>query len=657
MRTTCFFLTLLFLLTFPLGGWAASSVKITIDAYNPQKIEVGETFHITVEATNCAGKLDVTQMPPGVKVVYHTSQQASSTSVQNGKRESSTSTSLIMTCKGEKEGKYTFGPVAVDGVKSNTLSYQIVAASGSPNGGKGASKGNGSSVNYDPNGGPVFVGKGNEEMFLTATVNKSTAYEQEAIEYVVKLYTTYGDIKFLGAAAAPKFDGFVVEESDDVSTSFKFEDFKGKSYKTAIIARYIIFPQKSGKLKVIGNTYTVSTDAYQYYHDPYFQQMTVKYPVQLNVTPNEVDIEVKELPKPIPENFIGGVGKFSISSSLPSSKMATNTPASLIINIEGTGNVKYLKMPDISALLPNSIEVYSPDVTTDIKVGTSNVTGHSRFDYSIIPREAGDFTIPALHLEYFDPSDGQYKQLETKPYHLNVALGVESEKSQQSMIFNPELLPVGELSQPSDPYVYVWTYWLWYAVPVLILMLSLTGYRKYMRDHEDLTLLRSKKANKMALKRLAKAYQCFQNNKEEQFYDEMLMALWGYIGDKLKMPPSELNRNNVSEEFKKHGVKESTFMPIINLIDECEYAKYTPVSREANMRQLYADALESLAKVENEYEEETGQKAVDANDELEGNMKDNYVNTMDSVSSATSKPLDLDGEEGETTKKDKNESN
>ena len=602
MKLKLLLLTLLLPLLTP-SVFAAKEVRITIDAPE-NKIEVGETFHITIEAENCEGKINVPEMPKGVIVAYHTSQSSSSQTIQNGKSIVRNTTSLIMTCKGKEPGKYKFGPVSIDGKTSNTISYQVIPATPGRKSGGGASANPGNLP--DTNAGPLFIGNGNEEMFLKAAVNKTTAYEQEAIEYTVKLYTTYGDIKFLGAAAAPKFDGFVVEESPDVSKSFVFEDYGGKTYKTAIIARYIIFPQKSGKLKVEGNTYTVSTDAKTYYHDPYFQTLTVKRPIQLNVTPNNVDIDVKPLPAPVPDNFIGGVGTFSIRTSMPVTSLSTNTPASLVYVINGTGNIKYVKLPDLKPYFPNSIEVYTPEVKSEVKAGRSNVSGYSEFDYSIVALEAGNFTLPAVELTYFDPQDGEYKKLHTDRINLTVAMGKSSARSQQTMTFNPTLLPEGNPTlKDSRPYVYTWYYWLWYGIPLILFGLSLGMYRKYLREHEDLTALRSKKANKMALKRLAKAYQCFKNHQDSQFYDEMLAALWGYIGDKLKMPTSELNRSNVGEEFRKHGVKEDTFMPIINLIDECEYAKYTPVSRDANMRQLYYDALDSLAKVESEYDKNT----------------------------------------------------
>ena len=638
-RRYSFIFLLLFLVPLNLMG---ASIKIISNAPDGV-VEVGQTFNIVIEATNCHGSLHISQLPQGVKEVYKFDEHSSGYASINGRSEFTNTTRLIITYKGETPGTYKFGPVSVNGVTSNSISYRVVPAgtagsyrsqsgAGSQQGGSGSTN----SQTYNPNSGPLFVGKGNEEMFLRAQVNKTSAYEQEAIEYTVKLYTSYDVIKFLGAAAAPKFEGFVIEESKDVAQSLVRETYNGKTYATAVIARYIIFPQKAGNLKIIGNTYTVSTDAKEYYDDPFWQTMTVRRPIQLNVTPNDVEINVKPLPTPIPANFFGGVGQFRLSSSMPSTNLSTNSPGQYIITVEGTGNIKYLNMPDIATFLPPSLEVYSPENSVEAEVGTSTVRGTSKFDFSIVPQQTGKFTIPSIQLCYFDPTDGQYKTLNTSAYNLNVSLGNSSSKSQKALTFNSELLPVGKTSlKPLSPYVDSWLFWLWYAVPFGIFIFSLSVYHKYLKEHRDLSQLKSKKANKMALKRLAKAYKCFKNHQEEQFYDEMLAALWGYLGDKLKMPTSELNRSNVGAEFKKHGVKESTFMPIINLIDECEYAKYTPVERDANMRQLYTDAVETLAKVESEYDKETGRKDEADEDDSTSESADNYVNSMMSDSEKT----------------------
>lgn len=605
---------LLLLLAGCLGCGVCQAGELVISSsLQGSKVGVGEKFSIFIKAINLQGDhLDISQKPQGCEIIYKST--SASYTVVNGKSENVTQ--LTLTCKATTPGKYKFGPVKIGKSASNVLSYEVTSApqsktSAGSSGGSGAGQtktGNGSSGqgigSFDPNGGPVFIGKGNEEIFMRASVSKTSVYEQEAIVYTVKLYTTYEVIKFLGATAAPKFDGFVVEESDDVSKSFAFEDHNGKVYKTAVIARYVIFPQKPGKLKIQGNTYTVSTDTYNYYHDSYmyFQNMVVKYPIQLNVTPNDLVIDVKPLPTPVPANFIGGVGQFAISAEMPQTSLSTNSAASLVYHVSGQGNIKYVKLPELSTFLPKQFEVYSPKENVDAKVAGNNVSGTANFDYLIMPQEAGDFSIPPIEFYYFNPETGNYVPVKTKGFDVTVALGKSSDKSQQAASFNPELMKVQDLMRKIPvPYIDTILYWLWYVIPFMIFVFCLGSYRKYLRDHEDLQLLRSKQANKMAVKRLNKAFQFMKGKQEEQFYNEMLSALWGYLGDKLQMPPSELTRSNVGEEFSKHGIQESTFMPILNLIDECEYAKYTPVSREANMRQLYSDAVDSLAEVESEF--------------------------------------------------------
>ena len=659
-------LTILFLLFFPFLCIATTEVKLSTPYGS--KATIGQPFYIQIEA-NTAGPINLkkSDYPNNVSVVYTTPGEKTEQSVyidNNGKTiNKKTTHTLTLTCKGEDPGIYTYGPIEIDGVKSNTIKYEVTEKSSSPYSSKvyidpmssfgfdidpsltDPSLGIDPST-YDPTSGPIFVGKGNEEMFLIANVNKSNVYEQEAIEYTVTLYTTYQDINFLGAAASPKFEGFLMEESSDLSQSFSAKEYKGKLYKALVIAKYIIFPQKSGKLQIKGNTYTVSTNSWSLFYDPYlyYGSMISKNPVQLNVTPNDIEIDVKELPKPIPANFMGGVGNFSITSSMPSTNLATNTPASYQIKIEGSGNIKYIKLPEISPYFPSSTEVFTPDVKTDTRIANATVTGTSIFNYLIVSKETGNYEIPGLEFTYFDPVSATYKTLHTSNYSIHVDLGKESDKSQKTLWFNSNLMPIGNVSKElKAPYIYSGSYWLWYILSVTVFIVCLVAYRKYLKDHEDLTQLRSKQANKMALKRLSKAYQCYKDNKEEEFYNEMLSALWGYLSDKLKMPTSELNRNNVNAEFKNHGVNESTFMPIITLIDECEYAKYTPVSREANMRQLYSDAITTLANVENEYQEETKKK--NANEDSMSGETENHMYINTTAAGADRKSDDLTSQE------------
>lgn len=597
---------------------AAASVHLNVQtARGRREIGVGELFYITYNVSNTQTPPEKPSSVPGAKVMYFDcTGQSSSYSNVGGKMSQSYSYIYTLTLKAEKEGTFSFGPVSVDGVQSNTVSYTIGAGPAQqPQQNNGAQNGNNNSQQSQQQG-PKFIGKGDGNLFLKATVSRSSVYEQEAIVYTVKLYTTYDAIKFIGATAAPKFEGFVVEESKDVSNQLDYETVGGKTYATAVIARYIIFPQMTGKLRVIGNTYTVSVDEREYYHDPFWGRMSVAKPLQLNVTPNDLNIDVKALPTPQPADFSGGVGKFSITSTLPSQKFMSNQAASIVYTVTGTGNLKYVKLPDLNAIYPPQLEVYSPTPDLHAEVGKTNVSGTSRFDYSFMPLEAGNFTIPEISLVYFNPETGNYETSTAKGYDISVGRGTGSEKSQTKgrMTFNPDLLHVGRLSKNNTPWVKSPLYWVILLLPFLILVGSVSYYRAYIKANADVLAVRSRKANRMARRRLRKAEVCMKNKEADRFYDEMLSALWGYIGDKLRMPTSELTRQNISEKLEADGIPEEVLTRFINLLDECEFAKYAPSATKDNMSPVYEEGTEVINNLEDAFKAEASRKQNDDNE-------------------------------------------
>ncbi|MDE7081432.1 MAG: BatD family protein [Muribaculaceae bacterium] len=605
---------------------AAPGVELRVDpASRSGAIEVGQKFYIKVIVSDISETPATPSNIPGAKLQYFGHQSSSSSIVSvNGQTTQKVVNIYAMTLKAEKKGTFSFGPITVGGVKSNTVSYTISEAGSAPQGGAAAAApaANPADPTAAAQQGPTFIGKGNDRLFLRANISKTTAYEQEALVYTVKLYTTYGSIKFIGATDAPKFDGFVIEESSNVSNQLSYETYQGRTYATAIIARYIIFPQMAGELKIIGNKYTVSTDAEEYYHDPFFSQLTVRKPIQLNVTPNDLTVKVNPLPSPRPANFSGGVGKFTISSKLPSADAVANQAGSVSYLVTGEGNLKYIHLPDLNALYPEQIEVFSP--TTDVKtvVGSSNVSGSINFDYSFMPMEAGTFTLPPVELVYFNPQTGRYETSVSKEYTLKVARGAESAKSQAAQVYNTRLMPVTLASSASPrPWVRGFAYWLWFIIPAILLGLALIGRRRYLEIHADVEGLRSRRAGKMARRRLKKAMHCIRTSNEDGFYDEMLRAIWGYLADKLKLPTSELNRENVSQILSDSGIPSSGIDSLVTLLDECEYAKYSPASARKPMQEVYDEG----AGVLNTLEEEFAKAAKTKNETKNGEQNDDPI--------------------------------
>ena len=578
----------------------ADAAKVSMQVEMPRGkrgIGVGDTFWISVKLTDIDSKLSQPSNVPGAKLVYFSQTGRSSQStIVNGNFSHTTSVTYTMTLKAEKEGNFKFGPLTVDGIKSNTVSYSIGKkdTSLSQSGGQ-------SSSSQDDQNGPKFIGKGDDKLFLRANVSKTSAFEQEALVYTIKLYSSYAGVKFAGATSAPTFDGFVIEESKINTIQMDYETYNGKTYATAEIARYIIFPQTTGDLKVLGNTYTISVNSQEYYKDPDWGHLTINRPVNLNVKPNDLIVKVKPLPSPRPANFSGGVGEFEIKSELQNSKLKTNHAASIVYSISGSGNLKYLKLPDLNNIFPSQLEVYSPSVKENISVNSNNTVGDISFDYSFMPLEEGEYAIPSVELVYFNPSTGKYETKQAKGYNVEVTKGEVSSKSQKKdrLVYNTKLEDVGVNKSSTKLIVDSLSYWLWYIVPILLLIIAISIYRRRINDLADIDLLKSKKANKVARKRLKKAEICLRAKDVDKFYDEILSAMWGYIGDKLRIPISDLNRENVRQKLGDVGVNSEDLDSLISLIDECEFAKYSSSLGQISMDNVYMHACDVINKLDN----------------------------------------------------------
>lgn len=609
-------LGILILALISVAGNINAGIQIRVQGGNGHAIGVGDKFYINYTLTNMQGEPPTPKQVPGGKVIYFTmtGQSSSFTSV-NGRTSQSVSYTYTATCRAEKEGSYSFGPISIGDEKSNKVTYTIVSAEAAaanratPHANSAQGQRNSGSMT-DPyssraqqSNEPKFLGKGNDKLFLRASISKSSAYEQEALVYTVKLYTTYAPIKFIGATAAPKFDGFVVEESSATSNSLQYETYQGRQYATAVIARYIIFPQMPGKLTVKGNTYTVSTDEQEYYQDPYYSTMTVRKPIQLNVTPNDLTIDVKALPTPKPADFSGGVGSFTLKSQLTGKNLKSNQAASIIYTISGSGNLKYIHLPDLNTIYPKQLEVYSPEVDTQVQTGASNVNGSVKYDYSFMPLEPGRYEIPSVTLSYFNPATGRYEKSVSQGYTIDVSKGSGSAKSQtrSTRSLTKELINPGNNPFAHTPYIWQMGYWLVYLLPTLILLGIVWYYRKLVALKADEMGMRSRKAGKVATRRLKQAKICIRRGEKDKFYEEMLKALWGYVADKLKLPTSELNRENVSELMKAQGVSEDATKQFISLIDECEFAKYSSNAGSKNLAEIYDEGAGIINELEGSF--------------------------------------------------------
>lgn len=592
MRRLKFILSFLLVLT--ALTLSAQSVRLNVPTAGGQP-GVGDLFYIYITLHDISAQPGQPASIPGAKVLYM-QQRSSSTNVSivNGVQTSSSETTYAMTCRAEQPGTYTYGPISVGGHRSNKVTYSIGKTSSNTRQDPSA-PGN----MPDPNAGPKLTKVGGNDLFLKATVSNPSPYEQQGVVYTVKLYTTYSQIFNWIATNSPSFGNCTYEASDDVSHSLGTESYNGKTYYSAVIARYIIYPTKSGQVKIVGNSYTGSVGRTYTYTDPYFGAMSKMEPVQVEARPNDITLNVRPLPNQSQYPDINGVGDFHVSASMLSKSFKAHQPAKMRFTITGTGNLSFVSLPDLASEFPPEVKFLKSEDKITKTVGSTDVNGTVTFDVTFIPQKEGDFQLPPIKFYFFNAAKGEWYVLSTQAFDLKIGEGSATHADDASVKFVDALQPLGKLAKTHTYFVSLPLFWLWYAVPVFLLILSVLIYRKRVARLSDIDMLRRRKAGKVARRRLKAAAACLRHKDFAHFYDEVLKGLWGYLGDKLNLPASDLNRDNVREALSAAGAQPQTLDNLIALIDDCEMAKYGSHT-SANMQRDYMAACNVIDALETE---------------------------------------------------------
>lgn len=582
------------------GVWAQAT--FTLQA--PSRVTEGSKFAVTYRLKNGEGtSLKVPEIN-GCRRLYGPSTSTSqSYQVINGQMSSSSSIEYTYYYLAEKAGTYTIAEasVVVDGKRLTTPEQKLVIAAGNPSASAQGAQTRPQVDMYDPDTQTSDRKVGASDVFIRILLSKPSAYEQEAVECTIKLYTKYNISSFM-VSRQPSFDGFLIEEVPLRPALNQEETYNGQQYMTALLKKCIIYPQKSGQLTINSGTYEISVVQYDNVNMGLF---SVRSPQErkIQVNSNTASVNVNPLPSPAPDGFTGAVGQFKIDSKLVGNNFRTNDPATLIYTISGTGNIKYVKEPVID--FPSEFEQYTPKSDIDAHVSGNNVTGTMTVEYTFVPQSVGDFTIGSDRFVYFDPSRKEYVTLTTPSYNLKVAKGVTSSSDvtkKDIELKNTDILHIkmGEkgLSFNHVHVVTTWWYWLIYVVLSGGLIGAVILYGRKVRLNADVAGMRLAKANKVARKRLRVAEQFMKEGKSEQFYDEMAKALWGYLSDKLSMPLSQLTRDNVAERLTAYGAPEALAAQFIAVIDDCEMARYTPSQSQGQMDEVYHKATETINSLE-----------------------------------------------------------
>lgn len=455
---------------------------------------------------------------------------------------------------------------------------------------------------------------------MRTIVSKTRVQEQEALLVTYKLYFANVDVAQLtNNTKLPEFTGFLKQELDQGEIQTQLEHYNGRNYQTAVLYRAVLYPQHSGDITIEPAHFEAiirvqTRQQVRSVFDSFFETYTN---VTRAVNAPKATIHVDPLPSGKPAGFSGGVGIFTIAPSISQTEVQTNDAVTIKLDISGAGNMKLIKTPAVD--WPEGFEPYDPKVTNNFSTTTNGVSGTKSIEYLAIPRNAGDYTIPAITFSYFDIEEKAYKTLATPEYAIHVKRGANGANGENGAIGEGQVISYThkeDIKQLGTDIRYINTkplkitnhqsqitnynhLWLFYAVPLVLATMILIFLRKQIKENADITRVRYKQANKVAKKRLKAAAEALKANNKDVFYAAIEQAAWTYLSDRLSIPTADLNKENISSILAQKGVSEAVIKEVMNVLSTAEFARYAPATDHA-MDDLYTATTNLINNLEDQ---------------------------------------------------------
>lgn len=599
---------------FTLNAFAFSQTATLTASVKSTKVALGSPFQVTYTIKN--GNAESFAKPSFKNFNYFG--QAINFSNFNGSIECSYNFTLSPTAI----GKFTIdaAKAKVNGawISSNTLTIEV-----SNSGGSSATKST-TSQNSETTSTPDV---NDADIFVKAVADKANPYMGEQVIVTYKLYRRINVMQF-GISKVSSYAGFWANEiRDNNDNQAQYETIGNVKYVVSDIRKVALFPQKSGVLKIdpLDVECVVQVKSKQKYNDPFADMFndpifgnlgqnlgnlfidTYSYQKK-TIKSNALTFNVKALPiASQPSDFNNAVGSFTLKSTIDKTSAKTNDAIKLTYIITGSGNINLIDKPTIE--FPPDLETFDPEEKENISTTAAGVSGTKSFEYILIPRSPGEFTIPSWSFSYFDLASKTYKTLTTLEYSLKITKGSDAENTVTTSKEDIKYLNNDVRYLKNAPLLfhqtgnYFYSSWLFFGLlvlPFLVFLIFIFVYRKRIEERSNIALMKNKKATAIALKRLKTAGMFLEKNNKEAFLDETFKALWGYLSDKLGIPQASLSKETVSEAFELKHVDSSIVEKFIGTIDLCEYARFAPDDRDTAIQNIYNQALEIISTMERE---------------------------------------------------------
>ena len=587
------------------AGVLAQSVRAFL-SQNP--VPVNGQFVLNVEVSG-SQSTDGGPALPDLSAFADYLGSGTSTSMQFVNGRMSTSHTIQYRFLATREGTFEIGPVAVrvDGgeLRTDPLTIEITAAPAAAAGGRG--------------GGGARAGAGDgissDDLFLAATLSEDQVYVNQPVVVEYRIFTRV-DVEGVSVVRQPGTAGFWVEE---LAAAQRQEQVvrNGVQYASQVIRRVALFPTSAGPKRVDPLVIEAQVRVQRrspFRRDPFgdpfggFADGLFGRRVPVSVASNALDLEVLPAPRGAPASYSGFVGSLAVSAGVDRTEAETNDALTLRLVVSGTGNIRTRPEPTLN--LPPAFEVYPPEMSEEVEPAADGVRGRRVYEYVIVPREPGRMTIPPVELAYLDPGRGAYAVASSDAIDLTVAgdpgpapalpggrarTGVDLQR--EDIRFIRIAAPTfrargGSLFRSAG-------FWTVAVLPLVALAGAVAVRRHRDRLAGDVAWARSRRASKVARRRLARAESLCSPDRHREFHAEVGRAMQGFLGDKLNVAEAGLIRDEMRAALAARGVETSLVDAYLDCLERCDRERFAPTEPDpAAMQAMLAEAGRAMTDLD-----------------------------------------------------------
>ena len=595
-----------------------SAQDISFEAKAPASVRVGQQFQYTIEG-NERGEVSLPDLQDFEVVGGPFSSYSSSTQWVNGKMTTRNNVSFTYILRCNQSGTYVIPPATIR-VKRDSYETNPVEISVGDQGQPASAESQSQTPTAERTDEPEAE-KSDVPVFLRIIPSRREVYVGEQLVSALKIYTKVNTRPAAGIKEIP-YEGFYKHtlEGDENATR---ETIDGQRYLTQVLQRHVLIPQKSGKIVIepFESEWMIQKRVQRkrpgsaldeffddpFFNDPFFDSYQ-NVPVTLSTKP--VTIQVNPLPGNPPDGYTGAVGDFNMTATLSANRVDLNDALNLKITITGTGNLSLLGAPPVD--LPPEHDVYETNRTSNIQTSGNRISGSLVFEYPIVARAAGKFRIAPVRFSWFDPASETYKTISSDEFRFEVEKGDEA-PGQGSVVvpgnrgervenIGTDILDIarshGKLTARSSSMLSSPWYWAAYAMMLVVFLAIVLLLKRHIQRRADSKLVKNRKANRMARKRLRNADRARKQQAPDRFFEETEKAIWGYLADKLGLDHALLSREYIDQILDSRQVEDSLRKELLETMNECEFSRYAPSTEKSNMDQTYERAVKLIRKLE-----------------------------------------------------------